>query len=575
MNKIDEFANHFHNLNLKYAEKIRGFDPNKIFVEHMLTMGFSNSFIHTVLGEEEDNHLGNPTHTVGDLETVLSTNELYKQRGKGPSEKSAQSPTINPKTTTPRSSAPVAHPSKKVINNSSGGGGDKNPPPGKIESSHKLPLRKKRKNIVQEEEEHHVESDINRFSLEDMELEADIEKMFPNIDQPGGATHQNQSLEIVENEIFDEEESFVFQSVVFDNESKKLIIEKSDVKNKKGKSHSEVNLRNMRPSQISRIHKATGDALDDSIGGLEEENIKLKERIKELEETLMPLPLLSIPLEIVGPTTPTAKIKGSSSLLTSARSYVENNIKKRMALITEAWEISKSMISFGSRAHAFLEYLQADLKNEEGFYLDVMVPFGIKVSNMSELKRREEDLPSPSRIKQLNACWKEKIKNLNNIVQACSQAITRREELFKRLTEVDLAGSTNEVQDPKLILNSLFLTKQQFDEQVEIFKGLSIEKFYGIIEYDENAIDNWLVDYSVKNQDIEEILHGISIDLRDLEGELFNIKIQHEINVAPMKSYIEEWFKKAIDKLTNEGKEAVETVPVTVNENDKRTSTRK
>jgi hypothetical protein len=114
-----------------------------------------------------------------------------------------------------------------------------------------------------------------------------------------------------------------------------------------------------------------------------------------------------------------------------------------------------------------------------------------------------------------------------------------------------------------------------FNDFVSVFKGLSIEKFYGIIEYDEDAIDNWLVDYSVKNQDIEEALHGISLDLRDLEGELFNIKIQHEINVAPMKSYIEEWFKKAIDKLTNEGQEAVETVPVTVDENDKRTSTSK
>jgi hypothetical protein len=47
MNKIDEFANHFHNLNLKYAEKIRGFDPNGIFVDHMLVVGFSNSFIHS------------------------------------------------------------------------------------------------------------------------------------------------------------------------------------------------------------------------------------------------------------------------------------------------------------------------------------------------------------------------------------------------------------------------------------------------------------------------------------------------------------------------------------------------
>jgi hypothetical protein len=49
----------------------------------------------------------------------------------------------------------------------------------------------------------------------------------------------------------------VFQSVVFDSESKKLIIEKRDVKNKKGKSRSEVNLANMRPSQISRLHIAT------------------------------------------------------------------------------------------------------------------------------------------------------------------------------------------------------------------------------------------------------------------------------------------------------------------------------
>jgi hypothetical protein len=74
---------------------------------------------------------------------------------------------------------------------------------------------------------------------------------------------------------------------------------------------------------------------------------------------------------------------------------------------------------------------------------------------------------------------------LSNIVQACNKAILKREELFKRITEIDLAGGTDEVQDPKLILNSMFLTKQQFDEQVEIFKGLSAEIFYGILEYNE------------------------------------------------------------------------------------------
>jgi uncharacterized protein YuzE len=83
------------------------------------------------------------------------------------------------------------------------------------------------------------------------------------------------------------------------------------------------------------------------------------------------------------------------------------------------------------------------------------------------------------------------------------------------------------------------------------------------------------VDYSVKNQDIEEDLRNISIDLRDLEGKIFNIKIWHEINVAPMRIYIEEWFKKSIEKLTDEGKKVVETVPITIDESNKRTSTSK
>jgi hypothetical protein len=116
---------------------------------------------------------------------------------------------------------------------------------------------------------------------------------------------------------------------------------------------------------------------------LNQKKMKLKERIKELEDALMPLPLLSSTLTIVRPTTPAAKLKGSSSLLTSSMRYVERNIKKIMALITEAWEISKNIVSFGSRAHSFHEYLQADLKNEEGFYLDVVLSFGNKVSNMT------------------------------------------------------------------------------------------------------------------------------------------------------------------------------------------------
>jgi hypothetical protein len=126
-------------------------------------------------------------------------------------------------------------------------------------------------------------------------------------------------------------------------------------------------------------------------------------------------------------------------------------------------------------------------------------------------------------------------------------------KLFKKLTEIDIAASTNVVQDPKLILNSLFLTKQSFYDQVHIYKILSFENFYGILEYDEDDVKTWLVDYAIRSKNIQEALHNLSIDLRDLESELFSIKIGHEMNVAPMRSYIKEWLKKVVDQITNEG----------------------
>jgi hypothetical protein len=70
-------------------------------------------------------------------------------------------------------------------------------------------------------------------------------------------------------------------------------------------------------------------------------------------------------------------------------------------------------------------------------------------------------------------------------------------------------------------------------------------------------------------------LHSISIDLRKIENEVFNIKIRDEINVAPMRNYIEEWLQRGIDKLTDEGKQPVGMIPVVVDESNKEASTSK
>ena len=184
----------------------------------------------------------------------------------------------------------------------------------------------------------------------------------------------------------------------------------------------------MHLSQISWFHRATVNALDDSIGGIEAENARLNDWVKELEEAFIATPVFVSPLAKPMPATPAAKLKGSSSLLASCRGYVENNIKKRMELIIEAWETSQTMASLGTREHNFLEHLQMDLKNEECFYLETFLPFGIIVNNMTEMRRRQQNIPSKNRIGQLNACWKEKVKNLHLIVQSCEQAISKKDK---------------------------------------------------------------------------------------------------------------------------------------------------
>ena len=71
----------------------------------------------------------------------------------------------------------------------------------------------------------------------------------------------------------------------------------------------------MRPSQFCQLHTATGEALHDYIGGIETENARLKDRVKELEEAFIPMPLLVNPLAIAMPATPQANVKASSTLL--------------------------------------------------------------------------------------------------------------------------------------------------------------------------------------------------------------------------------------------------------------------
>jgi hypothetical protein len=264
--KIEEFAACFSNLRLIYVETLTGFDPDKIFLQHLQTLGLGNFFFKKHPTKNRDTSDNAPASDVDDLDTLQNTIELSKQQGKDPGEKSVQSTNNTPISTTSRSIAPTSHHNKKRTQSYSKGG-DNDPPHPKIDNSHKLPVDKKKKKLWDKWKS-------PKFRVRTWNLNLIWIAYFATLIIP-----QMRSSIIVQwtyliSNISTKMNPSCSRALFLTASPKKY------VKNKKEKSRSEVNLANMRSSQICQLHIVIGDALDYSIGGIEAENARLKDRVK-------------------------------------------------------------------------------------------------------------------------------------------------------------------------------------------------------------------------------------------------------------------------------------------------------
>ena len=94
------------------------------------------------------------------------------------------------------------------------------------------------------------------------------------------------------------------------------------------------------------------------------ENARVKECLNEFERAFIATQEFASPLAKIVHATTAAKMKASSTLLTCSRALIENNINKRMQLVTEAWETSQNLVSFEKKANDLLEHLEVNLKND-------------------------------------------------------------------------------------------------------------------------------------------------------------------------------------------------------------------
>jgi hypothetical protein len=92
--------------------------------------------------------------------------------------------------------------------------------------------------------------------------------------------------------------------------------------------------------------------------------------------------------------------------------------------------MAKGFSSLGLRIQNIMEYMNSDLKNDEGFYTDGFVMFSMKVLTMTEQTRKQENISSPSHIKQLQSCWMERINVLKGMMTQLVDLSRRKNEAY-------------------------------------------------------------------------------------------------------------------------------------------------
>jgi hypothetical protein len=90
-------------------------------------------------------------------------------------------------------------------------------------------------------------------------------------------------------------------NTTYNKNSKKFLIQKVNMKNKKAyeKWKLEIDFQGVKPLKFMEFHEETNETSKYSIYEIKKENPILKEKVKELENTMLPRPLFANPIAAI------------------------------------------------------------------------------------------------------------------------------------------------------------------------------------------------------------------------------------------------------------------------------------
>jgi anti-sigma-K factor RskA len=91
-----------------------------------------------------------------------------------------------------------------------------------------------------------------------------------------------------------------------------------------------------------------------------------------------------------------------------------------------------------------------------------------------------------------------------------------------------IMGLTNELDGLDLLMDTKILTKEYLMGQLKALKVAWVNEFTETIEFSEDEVERWLVQYININDEVDDALHQSELDLREFERQLLEIKTKHK-----------------------------------------------
>jgi hypothetical protein len=76
-------------------------------------------------------------------------------------------------------------------------------------------------------------------------------------------------------------------------------------------------------------------------------------------------------------------------------------------------------------------------------------------------------------------------------------------------------------------------------------------EFDNLIEFPEDEIKHWLVTFVNDNEDHLSSVDQLHSEFKEIEEDIFSLRVKQDITIPPMKEYIDEWLKKLLQQIIN------------------------